>query len=430
MAKLWQKSQSAKTHPLLESYMAKDDVLLDSVLLLYDIEASRAHAKMLQKIGILQADECRKLLTGLDALSKKWKEGSIKITVADEDCHTVIENFLTEYCGNVGKKIHAGRSRNDQVLVATRLYMKAALKEIRAGALDLAHSFLKRAQKYETVPFPGYTHTQQAMLSSLGHYYASFIESLLDDIELLESITQFIDKNPLGSAAGYGVSLPLDREFTTGELGFAGMNINSLYAQETRGKYESAALECLLQLMLTLGRFANDMVLYTSQEFGFFSVEDSLVTGSSIMPQKRNLDGLEILRANVSVIQSHHHLVSDIVKGLTSGYHRDLSLTKKPLIESMQIAVESIEVAKLYLEGSLPKEDVIQSKISKQIFMADLANKLVKEEGVPFRDAYKKAYEEIDTFEVDFAENIASKVSLGAPGNLCLEVYEKRIGDL
>ena len=436
MAKLWEKD-SNKTDSVVEKYTAGTDFVFDMELMPFDIQASLAHAKGLEKIGILSAEELKKMEDGLDALTEEFKAGKIKITAEDEDCHTVIENYLTQIFGDTGRKIHTGRSRNDQVVTAVRLYMKHHLAELRASSVKLAQQFLDSAEKYSAdgvgigtcrrdVPMPGYSHTQQAMLSSLGHYFSAFTESLLDDADFLSGVVKQIDKNPLGSAAGFGTSIPVDREFTAKELGFAGVQVNSLYCQNSRGKFESIFMEALAQVMLTLGKFANDMLIFTSQEFDYFSVDESLTTGSSIMPHKHNLDVMEILRGNVSVVIANQLMVKDISKNLISGYNRDGQLIKKPMFESAKIVADSLEVVGLVLAGIAPKHESITGKITPGIFTADIANKLVTEKGVPFRDAYKQASGMVSE-NVDLSANIASKVSLGAPGNLNLDGYKERI---
>jgi argininosuccinate lyase len=426
MSKLWKKTEE-KLHPAVEKYTAGTDSVFDLELLSFDIQASRAHVKGLLKTGVLTGAEAKEILGGLETLLKDLQAGNISITAADEDCHTVIENYLTEKIGDTGKKLHTGRSRNDQVLTATRLYMKHHLVELRASAIALAEAFLKMAEKYEKVPMPGYSHTQQAMLSSLGHYFSAFTESLLDDADFIALVAKHVDKSPLGSVAGFGVSIPLDRELTSKELGFESVQVNSLYCQNSRGKFESAYIETLVQVMLTLGKFANDTILFTSQEFDFFAVDRSLTTGSSIMPQKHNLDVMEILRGNVSVVTANQLMVKDISKNLISGYNRDGQLMKKPIFESTKIVADSLEVVGLLLKGITPKSENIRSKISLGIFSADKANNLVIEKGVPFRDAYKQAAEFVSNKPVDLAKNIASKVSLGAPGNLGLSALKERI---
>lgn len=429
MPKLWQKS-ALKLHPTLEKYTVGEDPVLDMSLFPFDVEASMAHAKGLAKIGILSGQELRKLLSALRDLLHAHRKGTIHISVKDEDCHTVIEQMLTEKLGPIGKKIHTGRSRNDQVLVALRLLMKNSIRDVRTRALRLAQTFLTCATKYADVPLPGYTHMQQAMLSSIGHFFCSFVESLLDDIAFLDSALHHIDANPLGSAAGYGVALPLDRTGVTKELGFGRTQINSLYCQNSRGKFESIYLEGLVQIMMTLGKFSSDILLFTTQEFDFFSVDASLVTGSSIMPQKKNLDGLEILRGNVSVVMGYQQMAKDIARNLPSGYNRDLQLLKRPIIHSAEIVMQSLEVAMLYLKGITPQRANIEKKITKDIFMADVATMLSKEQGIPFREAYLLSVKKMDSYTVDYAKNIASKVSIGAPGNLRLKEYEKCIDAL
>lgn len=427
--KLWQKNDS-QLHPLVESYTVGEDYIWDKELVLYDIKSSLAHAKGLEKINILSADELEKIKTALEELKADWNSGKIEITLQDEDCHTVIENYLVYKLGDIGKKIHAGRSRNDQVLTAMRMYMKGSLEKIKKSALELSQTFISQAEKYQDIPMPGYSHTQQAMLSSVGHYYASFIESLLDDIEFLESIKKQLDKSPLGSAAGFGVSLPLERKFVADELGFSDVQMNSLYCQNSKGKFESLFLEGLSQVMVTISKFATDMLLFTSYEFGFFSVDSSLTTGSSIMPHKKNLDLLEIARGNGSVVMSNHFMVKDLFKNVMSGYNRDSQLVKKPLLESANITKSSLEVIKLLIENIKPNEKEIEKKTNKQIFMADIANELVVKQGIPFRDAYMQAKDRLGDFDIDLQENLKSKVSLGAPGNLGLEIYKERVANL
>ncbi len=424
--KLWQKNET-QSHFLIESYTVGDDYIWDKKLILYDIQASLAHAKGLEKIGILTSDEFEKIKNTLQEMKIDWQIGKVKVTIEDEDCHTVIENYLVEKLGDVGKKIHTGRSRNDQVLVAMRMYMKAKLEEVKKLSLDLTQTFLIQAEKYKDIPMPGYSHTQQAMLSSVGHYYASFVESLLDDIEYLDSVKKQIDKSPLGSAAGFGVSLSLERKFVADELGFADVQINSLYCQNSKGKFESLFLEGLSQVMMTLSKFSTDMLLFTSVEFNFFEVDFSLTTGSSIMPHKKNLDVLEIVRANSCVVISNQNLVKDLFKNLMSGYNRDSQLMKKPVLNSVDIVESSLKVVKLFVENTIPNESEIKNKISKNIFMADVANEMVVKQEVPFRDAYVQAKDKLEHLDIDLQENLNSKISLGAPGNLGLGNYHAKL---
>lgn len=429
MTKLWQKT-GPTLNPIIEQYTVGEDYILDIQLLPYDVEATKAHVKGLQKIGIFKAPEIKKIISNLNRLLKDFSKGRIKIRIEDEDCHTVIENYLTKKLKKLGQKIHTGRSRNDQVLTALRLYMKDHLNEIRKKSKRLARNFLDYASQYKNVAFPGYSHTQQAMLSSVGHYFCAYTESLINDIEFLDSAAEHINKNPLGSAAGFGVALLLDRDFTTKELRFRKPQINSLYCQNSRGKFESIYLESLVQIMLTLGRFASDLLIFTSQEFNYFNVKNSLVTGSSIMPQKRNHDAMEILRGNVSVIINNQHLVQDIVKGLISGYNRDLQLIKKPLFESTKLVLDSLEVVITYLQGIEPNEEAINAKISKGIFAADIATEIAKNKRVPFRKAYQQAMKHLKKYKPDLSANLRSKISLGAPGNLDINHYKYKLQKL
>lgn len=402
----------------MEAYTVGNDYLLDMELIGFDIQASKAHAEGLQRIGVLSADELKLLQKGLNELANAVEQGEIEIKPSDEDCHTYIENFLVEKYGDIGKKIHTGRSRNDQVLTALRLYMRSHLDQLYNAALDLSQSFKTQVQKYKDIPMPGYSHTQQAMLSSVGHYFAAFFEALKDDAEFAVTARDHINKNPLGSAAGFGVTLPLDREFTTKQLEFNSIQTNSLYCQNSRGKFESIYLEAFSQVMLTLGKFANDMLMFTSNEFAFFDVSEELVTGSSIMPQKKNLDGLEVMRSYVNVVLGQQEIVKNISKNLFSGYNRDLQLIKEPLFKATEIVLKSIEICKLYLLGLTPRPDIIKEKISKNIFAADIANELVEKQGIPFRNAYQQAMDELQTKEIDIEANLKAKRSLGSPGNL------------
>lgn len=421
MKKLWQKNQT-KLHPLVEKYTVGDDYIWDKKLILYDIQASQAHAEGLKKIKILSEIELKKIKSTLNKLIQELKNGKITVTIHDEDCHTVIENYLIKELGDVGKKIHTGRSRNDQVLVATRLYLLEEHSAIQNKSKRLIKKLISLSEKYALIPLPGYSHTQQAMLSSIGHYLASFSESLTDDLEIINFTNNFISKNPLGSAAGFGVNLPLDRKLTTKLLNFKNIQINSLYCQNSRGKFESLYLEGLTQIMMTLGRFANDMLFFTSRELSYFSFPDELTTGSSIMPQKKNLDALEILRAKVNFVIANQDIIKNISKNLLSGYNRDLQLIKKPLFESIEITKESLDIIDLYLTKMKINEENIISNIKPDIIAADIANDLAKT-GMPFRDAYREAMNKIGKHKItkdNLIKNIKSKISLGSPGNIGL----------
>lgn len=425
MSKIWQKTKSS-SNKIIEKYNTGDDYIFDMEILPFDVQASIAHAKMLGSIGILNKEEVESLVIELENILKDFNNGNIKINIEDEDCHTVIENILISKLGDVGKKIHTGRSRNDQVLTAVRLYTLSKLKEISELNKKVIKTFVDFAEANLDAPLPGYTHTQQAMLSSFGHWSLSFVEGLINDQNTLESAIKLNSQNPLGTAAGFGVSFPLDREYTRSELGFEKNIINSLFAQASRGKFESMTLEAMSQIMLTLSRFATDMLFFTARETNFVKVSDDLTTGSSIMPQKKNLDSMELIRGNASVVFSNQLIAKNIPKGTISGYNRDLQLIKKPLLESLDITYTSLEVVREFINGITVNHDIIKMAIKNDIFAADIANEMVELEGVSFRDAYVKVGQELENIkDFDLDKNIKSKKSLGSPGNLNLDYYKE-----
>ncbi|MBU1131038.1 argininosuccinate lyase [Patescibacteria group bacterium] len=423
MTKIWQ-SKSTKLHPMVERYTVGNDYKLDKKILPYDIEASKAHAQALLKLKIITPAEHKKLITGLNEILRLFKQGKFKIKLEDEDCHTAIENYLIKKYGLLGKKIHTGRSRNDQVLVATRLYTRKKLKQISEELIKLEKVFLNMAKKYQDMPMPGYTHTRRAMPSSVGHWAAAYVEELIDDHKQLECAYDLNDQNPLGAAAGFGVNLKLDRNLTTKILKFKKTQINSLYAVNSRGKTESFVLSVCTHIMMTLGRLANEMIWFTTPEFNYFDLPWKFTTGSSIMPQKRNPDVFELIRSNVNVIVGLQTGIKDICKNLISGYNRDTQLTKEPLIKGLGITRRSLEVCSLVMSGIKPNKKVLMKSLSPELFANNEANKLVMK-GLPFRDAYQQVKENLDKLKVpDPAKAIAEIKSLGGPGNLSLSSYK------
>ena len=388
MSKLWQ-SKAGSLHPLVEKYTVGNDYLLDLEILPYDLQASLAHAQMLAKIGVLKKSELQKIQTGLKQIEKLAHTGKFKIKPADEDCHTAIENFLVKKSGPVGSKIHLGRSRNDQVLTALRLYEKAQLAALTKTVQQAIQTIGKFAQKHAKLPMCGYTHGQPAMPSSVKLWAGSLKDSLQDDLGQLKAVQKLIDQNPLGSAAGFGSPIPLGRHFTTQKLGFGKVQANSLYCQSSRGKFEAAILSTLVQIMLTLARLANDLYLYVNHEYQFFSLPANLTTGSSIMPQKKNPDLLEILRANVSVVQGFQFTVQNIVQNLPSGFQRDLQLTKEPLIKGFQITQASVEITTLIFQNLKPNAKNLVAKIPPEVYAAEKATQLAVKKNLPFREAYQ-----------------------------------------
>lgn len=423
MAKLWQ-TKSTSLHPLAEQYTVGNDYILDLRLLPFDVEASKAHAEALLKANIITKEELTQLNEGLDEILALHEKGEFVIERSDEDGHTAIENYLVKKYGDLGKKIHTGRSRNDQVLVATRLYSRKKLKQISEELIKLQGVFLKMAKTWEFIPMPGYTHTRRAMPSSVGHWAAAYLEELINDHMLLESAYKLNDQNPLGAAAGFGVNLPLDRELTTKLLNFERMQVNSLYAVNSRGPTESYILSVLTKITMTLGRLASEMIWFTTPEFNFFDLPLEFTTGSSIMPQKRNPDVFEIVRGNVGVIVSLQTQVKEVCRGIISGYNRDTQLTKEPLIKGMGIARRSLEIMALVMAEVKPKEEVLMKSLSPELFATHRANEMVKE-GMTFRDAYQKVKENLDQLEsTDPVQALKDVTSIGGPGNLQLDKYQ------
>lgn len=422
MSKLWQ-TQSTNSHPIVEIYTVGNDYKLDKKLFPFDIEASIAHAAMLEKINIISASELEKVTTALKELLELFEKKEFVIQQSDEDCHTAIENYLVSKLGTLGKKIHTGRSRNDQVLVATRLYTRKKLKQISQNVIRMEEIFLMFAIRYRFMPMPGYTHTRRAMPSSVAHWAAAYLEEMINNHMLLESAYKLNDQNPLGAAAGFGVNLDLDRQQTTEQLGFDRVQVNSLYAVNSRGTTESHILSVCTQIMMTLGRLANEMIWFTTPEFDFFDLPNEFTTGSSIMPQKRNPDIFEIIRSNVNVIVGLQTQIKDICKNLISGYNRDTQLTKEPLIKGLGITRRSLEAAAIVMERVIPKEENLRKAMTAEVYAVHQANCYVKQ-GVPFRDAYQKVKENLDQLEeIDPIEAIKEVTSLGGPGNLGLENY-------
>lgn len=426
MSKLWQKDKQV-LHPLVADYIVEKDLASDKALLPYDVKASIAHAQMLAQVGLISEKEGEQLSKELLAILSLVKSGQFTVTMEDEDVHTAIENHLVKQLGDLGKKIHTGRSRNDQVLVAMRLFTKDHLQTLQSSVLTSAEKILAFAQKHEFVPMPGYTHTQRAMPSSVGQWAGAFVESLLDDFKILQAAHDLIDQNPLGSAAGFGTTLPIDRALTTQLMGFDHIQNNTLYCQNSRGKFEAFVVHALVQVMMTLGKIANDLLWFTSQEFDFFKVDFQLATGSSIMPQKKNFDIFEVMRANVSVVMAHQMQIQSVTLPLISGYHKDLKVTKKPLMESLKIVHKSLELIPVIFSCLTPNKSKLEAALEPHIFATDEVNEKVKK-GVPFRDAYRTVGQSLGKVQKkDALKNLKSKTHQGAPGNLGLNECKKRI---
>jgi argininosuccinate lyase len=385
--KLWQKG--VRLDPRVEEFTVGRDPELDQALIPYDCQASIAHARMLKSVGILETGEERALVKELERIVDLWKEKKFCIRPGDEDCHTAIENHLVKKLGAAGKKIHTARSRNDQVLTALRLYSKDRTGEVRAAVLELRRILGRLSRRHRDVEFPGYTHSRKAMPYKVGKYFQAFADALSDDLRLLQAADEINDQNPLGTAAGYGISLPIDRQMTTKLLGFRRIQKNELYAQNSRGKFESIILAALSQVMLDIQRLAHDLVLYSMDEFGYFRLPEEFSTGSSIMPQKKNPDVLELVRAKFAVVNSCYVQTMEVLKGLPSGYQRDLQLTKEPLMRGFDETLRSVRIMGLVLAGLIVDTEKCRAACTEEIYAADKALELARR-GVPFRDAYRK----------------------------------------
>ena len=391
--KLWQKKYDLNA--AVEKFTVGNDYLLDQELVPFDCQASRAHARMLNKIGILSDSETADLLSGIDQILDLHAKGKFKIRPEDEDCHTAIENFLTQKIGIAGEKIHTGRSRNDQVLTALRLYCKTQLNEISSAVQTTIATITEFIQKYGEVKMPGFTHTRKAMPSSVAMWAGALRDALADDLDLLSCATKLIDQNPLGTGAGFGVPLALDRQMTTDELHFARIQENPIYAQNSRGKFEGFALSVMSQIMYDLNKIASDLILFTMPEFNYFTLPDEFLTGSSIMPHKKNPDVLELLRAKYHEVFTYEMQVRNTGVNLISGYHRDLQLTKEAIIRAFKTTLTSVQTTIVLFENLSVNRKNCRKAMTAELFATDKVYQLVKS-GVPFREAYRQISQEYE----------------------------------
>ncbi len=428
MAKLWQKNYSLDS--LMQHFTVRTDYILDQQLVISDCLASIAHARGLCKIGILTRNELSELEKGLLEVIVRKLSGAFDIKEEDEDCHTAIEGYLTQEIGETGKKIHTGRSRNDQVQVALRLYMREASVRIAHEALDFASELLSFASRYEGVPMPGRTHMQLAMPSSVGLWAASFAEELIDEASILLDINKILDQSPLGSAASYGVPLPLDREFTTSELGFAKVQNNVLYANNSRGKFELMLLDACDYLALTISKLSQDLILFTLPEFGYFSLPKELTTGSSIMPQKKNPDGLELARSRSALISSCAERVKSTIRSLPSGYNRDFQDTKEPMLEGVNATFNLVAIMARMVKDLQVHEPALVAACKSELYATDKVFRKVMSGG-NFRDSYKDVGLNLDEVEKDDPyEALKLRTSTGTSGCLNLDKAEKSCEEL
>ncbi|MDG1061789.1 MAG: argininosuccinate lyase [SAR86 cluster bacterium] len=411
----------------IDNFLSGEDIILDQELFLFDIEASIAHALELKEVKVLTAGEAKKIITALNKLAKLFKTKKYKLTEKYEDCHSAIEDFLTKELGTTGKKIHTGRSRNDQVMVAMRLYAQAKMYEVQTANIKIAKVFFDKALKHSNDPMPGYTHLQRAMPSTWGLWFGAFAESFADNAELLENTRSWMNINPLGTAAGFGVNLPLKRDTSTQKLKFKRKQLNSMYVQNSRGKFELEMIGALKQPLLDVRKFSWDMSLFLTQEFNLLSIGSQYSTGSSIMPNKSNPDVVEMMRANYSILAGHYSELENLIS-LPSGYHRDLQLTKRSMVHSMHCAINTLRLIPDLVRSIKINTSRSKDFIDEEMLMTDEAYELVQS-GVPFRDAYMKVKTSERKNSLD--KNISrKKSSSGSAYNLELRILRARLKKL
>ena len=398
--KLWQKDGSS-VNALIEKFTVGRDKEFDILLAEYDVLGSLAHTEMLESIGLLTKEELKEIHTELNNILNAIKQSQFKIDDNVEDVHSQIELLLTQRIGETGKKIHSGRSRNDQVAVDIKLFLRAEIVKIRNEVKDFFDLLISLSEKHKDKLLPGYTHLQIAMPSSFGLWFGAYAESLVDDLELLAAAYHISNKNPLGSGAGYGSSFPLNRTQTTQHLHFTTLNFNSVYAQMSRGKTEKAVATGISSIAATLSKLSMDCCLYINQNFGFISFPDELTTGSSIMPHKKNPDVFELIRAKCNRIQSTPNELTLLINNLPSGYHRDLQLTKEILFPAIEEIKACLQLANLMLSNIRVKENILDDEKYKYLFSVEAVNELVNK-GVPFREAYKQIGSQIEKSEFNF----------------------------
>jgi len=400
MSKLWSK-QNTSTSAQVETFTVGRDKEFDVLLAEYDVLGSLAHTQMLESVGLLSKEDRELIHRELNNILTVIREGGFVIEKDIEDVHSQVEYMLTQRIGEAGKKIHRGRSRNDQVAVDIKLYLRGQVLHLKDETKQLFDLLIQLSEQYKDKLLPGYTHLQIAMPSSFGLWFGAYAESLIDDLELLAAAYHIVNKNPLGSGAGYGSSFPLDREMTTRLLGFASPNYNSVYAQMTRGRAEKVVATGLASIAATLSRLAMDCCLYINQNFGFISFPNELTTGSSIMPHKKNPDVFELIRAKCNRIQATPNELTLLISNLPSGYHRDLQLTKEILFPAIEEGKACLQMTRLMLSNIQIKDNILDDGKYKYLFSVEAVNELVNK-GVPFREAYRQIGDQIEKGQFHF----------------------------
>jgi len=414
--KLWQKD-STVTSDQIQQFTVGKDKEFDVLLAKYDVQGSLAHTAMLAQVGLLPVEEYNEIKKELEAIHADIEAGRFVMRDDVEDIHSQIEEMLTEKLGDAGKKIHSGRSRNDQVAVDLKLYLRAQVQEVKDAVVSLFDLLLQLSEQHKDKLLPGYTHLQLAMPSSFGLWFGCYAESLVDDMGLLAAAYDMANKNPLGSGAGYGSSFPLDRALTTELLGFQSMHYNSVYAQMSRGKTEKFVAVGLSSIAATLSRMSMDVCLYMNQNFGFINFPDELTTGSSIMPHKKNPDVFELIRAKCNRIQASPNELTLLMNNLPSGYHRDMQLTKEILFPAIEDMKACLGMAVLMLNNIEVKDDLLNDERYKYLFTVEQVNDLVNK-GVPFRDAYKQVGNDVANGSFEYSGAV-QHTHEGSIGNLC-----------
>lgn len=422
--KLWDKGTSV--NELIENFTVGKDREMDMYLAKFDVLGSLAHAHMLESIGLLSSGELTVLKVELIAIHDEIEKGNFLIEPGVEDVHSQVELMLTRKLGDVGKKIHSGRSRNDQVLLDLKLFTRAEIQKLVESVCELFDKLLTKALLNKDCLMPGYTHLQVAMPSSFGLWFSAYAESLVDDLVLLQAAWKITNQNPLGSAAGYGSSFPLDRQMTTDLLGFDSMNYNVVYAQMGRGKMEKTVAMALASIASTISKFAFDVCLFMSQNFGFVSLPDELTTGSSIMPHKKNPDVFELVRSHCNKIQAIPYQISLMTNNLPSGYFRDLQILKEVFLPAFAELNDCIHIAGFAIDHMTVTTNLLADDRYKFVFSVEDVNKLVMQ-GIPFRDAYKQVGAQINAGNYHPTREV-KHTHAGSLGNLCLdEIAEKMI---
>ena len=415
--KLWQKDKVSLA--AVEKFTVGHDRELDIYLAPFDVLGSLAHTKMLEAVGLLTKDELAMLEVELKNIYGLIQRGGFTLTEGVEDIHSQVELMLTEKLGDVGKKIHSARSRNDQVLVDLKLFLRSEIEKLVATTKELFDLLIKQSEKYKDDLLPGYTHLQLAMPSSFGLWFGAYAESLVDDLITLQAAYEVVNKNPLGSAAGYGSSFPINRKMTTELLGFEDLNYNVVYAQMGRGKTERIVASAMGNIAATLSKLSMDACLYLNQNFAFITFPDELTTGSSIMPHKKNPDVFELIRSHCNRIQALPNEIMLMTTNLPSGYQRDLQLLKEHIIPAIENLQQCLQMAGLMLTNVQVKKDLLKDEIYKYLFSVEEVNKLVVQ-GTPFRDAYKKIGMDIERGNFNYTPTTAHTHE-GSIGNLCNE---------